>query len=1059
MLDVKKISPLLDNIIIGDPISDHHGIQCCPALNQDSGQRYIVKIISVPASQTQLDALLLTGAAADNNAARDYFQERVNDYINEIEIIQELSRYEGFISDCGYQAVPKEDGIGFDIYVLSQYRRSLERQFIKKPLTQLDAMNLGLDICSALTACRRNGYIFSNLKPTNIYITENGEYKISDFGFIGLKSLKYATIAEHYIGAYTAPEITDAFSSLNDRIDVYSIGMILYRIFNGGLLPEGEKTNLNPPAYADPELAQIILKACEVQPNERWHDPAEMGQMLVSYMQKYGVLDIPIVPPAPETDISEAEIDSTDNNSEGIEDSDDYSLDLLDEIIAEGTLPNSDAAEDDILIFEKYTDIISDSSPEPMQQENELEFDLTPQQNDTEVTNHQTSLDECISSTDITDISEVAGNSDCDAVVSDSKNTELLDQETPSQEQESQEIFIQVPSDVISGEKAFVQTEKAEEFSGYTGVTEEVNDILSRADSLASMDVPEPVVAPEIPEIEIPTPTDEFQSNTEAFDDENEDKDEEDTEMSCYVDEPEVSHKSYRVRNIILIALAVGILVGGFLFFKFYIQQTVENISPTGTNDQLTVRVDSKIDEKLLSVSCTDLKTSINITVPVINGEANFSGLAYGSEYSIEVKIRGMHLLTGDYKARHTTPYEIKIDEYSIKTGEISGTAVLKLAISAPSSTQTKIDAKDLKWRFTYSTPGTEPKTASFEGDQVTISDLLEGKPYTGVLELESNNQYASEPITIPFTPAEIVKAYDLTITGCTNGKLTAQWTGPESVRVNSWDVRCYNGIDYDESFSTNSTWAEFTGLNSDNGFTVEVSAAGQSFKQTATVGANSVTVSNISAESSLPGVIDLKWDSSSFPANGWIVSYNVDDCESVVRVTGNSRSAQLTAVIPDATYSISILSGDSVQTLCKVFEYTTPKAENFSLTIDDSTITANDLKVELCKRPSNTNWTYLDVSATDYTSQFGKGQIAGMVILLNGEYNFIYQEISVAYVIYDKDGKIISINNSELNWKTMWIDNYCHLDVPILPESVGNYSISLYFNGTLVKSIPFTIG
>ena len=74
MSEIKLVSPLLDGFTIGDPISDHHGIRCCPAMKENSDDKYIVKIISIPASQKQLDALLLTGAYRDTAAASDYFK-------------------------------------------------------------------------------------------------------------------------------------------------------------------------------------------------------------------------------------------------------------------------------------------------------------------------------------------------------------------------------------------------------------------------------------------------------------------------------------------------------------------------------------------------------------------------------------------------------------------------------------------------------------------------------------------------------------------------------------------------------------------------------------------------------------------------------------------------------------------------------------------------------------------------------------------------------------------------------------------------------------------------
>ena len=80
MSEPRLISPMLDNFMMGGPISDHHGVYCCPAMEKGTDDRYIVKIISIPASQTQLDALLLTEAFSSTEAALDYFKSFALDH-------------------------------------------------------------------------------------------------------------------------------------------------------------------------------------------------------------------------------------------------------------------------------------------------------------------------------------------------------------------------------------------------------------------------------------------------------------------------------------------------------------------------------------------------------------------------------------------------------------------------------------------------------------------------------------------------------------------------------------------------------------------------------------------------------------------------------------------------------------------------------------------------------------------------------------------------------------------------------------------------------------------
>ncbi len=301
MSEPRLISPLLDNFTMGGPFSDRFGVRCCPAMENGTDKRYIVKVISVPASPVQIEALLLTGACSSTEDALRYFHSVAEDTVQEAELLKTLSSLEGFLPFEASQIVPMEDGTGFEVYLLSPYRKSLERQFRKYPMTHLAAVNLGLDLCASLAVCRQSGYLYTNLKPDNVFISEDQEYRIGDLGFTKLSSLAYATLPDKSRSAYTPPEVTDAMSSLNTSLDVYAVGMILYQAYNGGTLPfQGQasaKIPLEPPLYADYEMAEIILKAICPEPDGRWEDPVAMGQALVAYMQRNEVNNTYIVPP------------------------------------------------------------------------------------------------------------------------------------------------------------------------------------------------------------------------------------------------------------------------------------------------------------------------------------------------------------------------------------------------------------------------------------------------------------------------------------------------------------------------------------------------------------------------------------------------------------------------------------------------------------------------------------------------------------------------------------------------------------------------------------------
>ncbi len=445
MSEPRLISPLLDNFVMGDPISDRNGVRCCPAMNNNTGNKYIVKIISSPASSTQLEALILSGAYATKEDAQGYYKLITDGIEEEIGILQKLSKLEGYLPLENYQIVPMEDNSGFDVYMLSQYRNTLDQKLRHSSMTHLEAINLGLDMCAALAVCRRSGYLYTNLKPENIYLADEKGYRIGDIGFVGLNSLKYNSLPDRNRSSYTAPEIADAFASLNTTMDTYALGLILYQVFNDGALPsvndEDPDAAIAPPAYADYEMAEIILKACAVDPAARWSDPIEMGQALISYMQRNGANDTPIAPVVeepeivPEIEIKQEEPETQEIDPENITEEHIYTEDdqgnltiLEDENIDETAPEEADVEIDSIAVTDEVNAILSQAddllahpTPDPVIQPEAIDVpipeSLPIEENDEES-------------------DEEASDSDEETEEAEEQNTETEEPEAPIEEPE-----------------------------------------------------------------------------------------------------------------------------------------------------------------------------------------------------------------------------------------------------------------------------------------------------------------------------------------------------------------------------------------------------------------------------------------------------------------------------------------------------------------------------------------------------------------------------------------------------------------------------------------------
>lgn len=1002
MSELKLISPMLDNFIMGDPFSDHNGVRCCPAMKQDSNDKFIIKIISVPASENQLNALLLSGAYKDQESALSYFKELTDGYVAEAELLSDLSRLEGYIPYKSWQTVLMDDGIGYDLYLLSDYRRTLEQHFRRNPMTHLGAINLGLDMCAALAVARRAGYLYVNLKPSNIVLSEDNEYRIADLGFLNLDSLRFASLPETYRSQYTAPEICDAFSAINTTIDVYAAGLILYQAYNDGRLPSmdniDEIESFPAPAYADYEMSEIILKACAIKPEDRWQDPVEMGQAIVAYMQRNGANDTPVIPDTP---VAESEEES------------------YKPVYADPDIDSKSADEHSVVSEE-------DSSVE---------------------SNISTDAEEVVES----DAIEIA------------EEDVLVPQPDPNDE-----------SDVILEENyenlSFLEDvsddettpDHLEEDVSYCEVTNEVSDILEQADDLLSHPTPDPVIPPEPVDIPIPSPivldepdaeATEIKENTEqetpdsgnCEDEENkfEASQEELLEDEEFSDVPDKKRSNRWVVGIFSFILTAALLVVGFYYYRnFYLQPV--SITLEGNDNSLIVYVNSQIDESKLTVICLDTYGN-QLMQKVENGKVVFTNLAANSAYTVKVDIEGFHRLTGTISSSYTTPVQTNIVQFNAVTGNEDGSAILGFTIDGPDSN---------KWLIRYWTDGEAEKVVSFSGHMITLTQLTVGKEYTFVLDAE-DDLFLSGNTEFKHTAAKLIKAENLAITSCADGKLTATWSAPENTTVNSWSVRCYNENGFDKTFTVAETTITVDEIDSAHGYTIEVTASGMSISERAFVTANALTVTNIKADRSNSTKIVLTWDSNlKVSDKGWVVLYTIDGTSAQEVICKNGNTAEFSPYIPGAVYSFTIQAVDGADVFGGSYIYTTEKPELFT----GYDVTGNDMDFFLCKRPDMQNWDRHDLSGSDYVTEFTPSDKISFVIKMRKVYDTVGGDINVLYVIRDSNGKLVNTSTYASTWTAMWDYYYCQLDLPYTPTAAGTYTVTVYFNNLFVQDINFTI-
>lgn len=627
MSELKLVSPLLDGFVMGDPISDRDGVRCCPAMRENSDDKYIVKIISVPASQKQLDALLLTGAYKDSAAAAEYFKSLAEDTVKEVRLLQQLAKLEGFLPYEGWQIVPMEGNeLGYDVYLLGSYKRSLESYLRRNTMTHLSAVNLGIDLCAALSLCRRAGFIYTDLKPSNVFLSGQREYRIGDLGFAKLSAMKYTSMPGKYVSRYTPPELHDPLATLNPTVDTYAVGIILYQIYNNGELPFAVKAPLKylpTPLNADYEMAEIIQKACDPNPRKRYQTPAEMGQALVNYMQRNCINDIPIVPPTAQN------------------------------VSAQAAPEEAVPAEDSAVAITEDAAIAETVNPAASQPE-ELHF-----------MEHLVSDDTAPGADEADDLMDTPMSDEVDRILAQAD--ELISHE------------LDLTVDVEEPEVETVETEPEEPAEAPAAEPEE-----AQAESDAAPEETDGDVA----DFELPVPVatvaaeDDldfgFPLDVPMLPVEEETTTDKDSSVA-------VKPRKKRGWIGIVIFLLILALLGGsaYYYYENYYLLPIDNMEINGHEDTITVKITTDVDETLLKVVCTDTYGNKQEKA-VSGGQVVFADLNADTMYKITVETEGFHKLTGSCTGSYATAVETSIVDFTAKTGSEDGSVILNFTVDGP---------------------------------------------------------------------------------------------------------------------------------------------------------------------------------------------------------------------------------------------------------------------------------------------------------------------------------------------------------------------------------------
>jgi eukaryotic-like serine/threonine-protein kinase len=165
------------------------------------------------------------------------------------------------------------------------------------------AVDYAIQIASGLAYAHRQGLLHRDVKPANILVTKDDVVKLSDFGIA-------RAVSEHTLGvtqpgmvmgsvAYISPEQAQGHE-LDERSDLYSVGVVLYQMLTGSLPFSGDnavavalKHVSEPPPPIDPAtsgvspaIAAIVARLLRKEAAERYSSATELASALREAREK-----------------------------------------------------------------------------------------------------------------------------------------------------------------------------------------------------------------------------------------------------------------------------------------------------------------------------------------------------------------------------------------------------------------------------------------------------------------------------------------------------------------------------------------------------------------------------------------------------------------------------------------------------------------------------------------------------------------------------------------------------------------------------------------------------
>lgn len=195
-----------------------------------------LKVITLPKENQYVE--ILNSMGGDSQKADKYFKQELDRVLNEIRVFSLISEKDNHNIVSYYENdVEKSGKYTYKIYILMEMLTPLDQWLAMNNLTAEQGIDIGLGVAKALKICHENSIMHRDIKINNIFVSKDGKFKLGDFGVS--KRLDNLTRANTIKGTphYIAPEVYIGNERYNNSVDIYSLGILLYYLFNKSRFP------------------------------------------------------------------------------------------------------------------------------------------------------------------------------------------------------------------------------------------------------------------------------------------------------------------------------------------------------------------------------------------------------------------------------------------------------------------------------------------------------------------------------------------------------------------------------------------------------------------------------------------------------------------------------------------------------------------------------------------------------------------------------------------------------------------------------------------------------